>query len=120
MRPDARIRLSYAGSLTTASTAAATIFCCLPFATGILGVGVVAFGAQFAPFQPYLTSASVAFLAYGFYEAYRPSAAACADDTCNVPSGLRYRRMALWVVAVIVAALLTARWWVSSVIYWTL
>ena len=120
MKPDARIRVSYAGSLTTASTAAATIFCCLPFATGLLGAGVVAFGAQFAPFQPYLTAASVVFLAYGFYEAYRPSAAACVDDDCKVPSGLRYRRMALWVVAVIVAVLLAAPWWVSWAIYWTL
>src|SRR3954469_15222677 len=30
---------SDAGALTTAGTVAATIFCCLPFATGVVGAG---------------------------------------------------------------------------------
>ena len=63
---------------------------------------------------------SLAFLAYAFYEAYRPNATACVGDNCEVPLTRRYRRIALWVVAVTVAALLTAPWWASWVIYWTL
>lgn len=34
-----RVRLSEVGALSTARTVAATIFCCLPFATGIDPLG---------------------------------------------------------------------------------
>ena len=63
---------SQVGALTTSGTVAATIFCCLPFATGLIGAGVAAFGARFAPFRPYLVALSVAMLGYAFYQAYRP------------------------------------------------
>ena len=106
--------------MTTAGTVAATIFCCLPFATGIIGAGVAAFGAQFAPLQPYLAGVSIAFLAYAFFQAYRPGAASCVGESCEPSSSMRYRRMALWLVAVTVVLLLTATWWASWVIYWTL
>jgi hypothetical protein len=49
---------SEVGALTSAGTVAATIFCCLPFATGIIGASVAAFGARFAPFQPFLIGTS--------------------------------------------------------------
>ena len=120
MNPDTRAKLSSAGALTTASTVAATIFCCLPFATGIIGAGVAAFGARFAPLQPYLATLSIALLGYAFYEAYRPDAVACVGETRDVPTALRYRRLVLWLVAVGVALLLTAPWWANWVIYWTL
>ena len=42
------------GAIASAGTVAATIFCCLPFATGLIGAGVAAFGSRIAPFQPYL------------------------------------------------------------------
>jgi len=60
------------GAITSAGTVAATIFCCLPFATGLIGAGVAAFGTRIAPLQPYLIGLSLASLAYSFYEAYRP------------------------------------------------
>ena len=120
MKRDTRIRLSSAGSLTSAGTVAATIFCCLPFATGLLGAGVAAFGARFAPLQPYLACASLAFLGYAFYQAYRPSATACVGDHCDVPSALCYRRLALWLIALAVVGMLAAPWWANWVIYWTL
>jgi len=34
------------GALTSAGTVAATIFCCLPFTTGIAGATVAAFGVR--------------------------------------------------------------------------
>jgi hypothetical protein len=120
MKANTRTRLSYAGSLTTAGTVAATIFCCLPFATGIVGAGVAAYGARFAPLQPYLASVSLALLAYSFYQAYRPGAVGCAGGSCDVPSSLGYRRMVLWLITAIVGVLLTAAWWANWVIYWTL
>jgi mercuric ion transport protein len=116
----ARTRWAEVGALSAAGTVAATIFCCLPFATGIIGAGVAAFGARFAPFQPYFTALSLGSLGYAFYQVYRPSAIACVGERCAVPSSLRYRRITLWIVSVIVVLLLTASWWADWVIYWTL
>jgi hypothetical protein len=65
----ARSRWAEVGALGTAGTVAATIFCCLPFATGVIGSGAAALGARFAPFQPYLTALSLASLGYAFYQA---------------------------------------------------
>ena len=120
MNPNTRAQLSSAGALTTAGTVAATIFCCLPFATGVIGAGVTAFGARFAPMQPYLATLSVALLGYAFYQDYRRDTTLCVGESCDVSAVLRYRRLALWLVAVGVALLLTASWWANWVIYWTL
>ena len=108
------------GALSAAGTVAATIFCCLPFATGIIGASVAAVGARFAPLQPYLAAASLASLGYAFYQAYRPDAIVCVGERRDVPSSLRYRRLTVWIMAVIVVLLLTASWWAEWVIYWTL
>jgi hypothetical protein len=120
MNSDLRIKLSEVGALSTAGTIAATIFCCLPFATGIVGAGVAAYGARFASLQPYLAAVSVGLLAHAFYQAYRLGAVVCVGASSDVPRSLRYRRMALWLVTVIVCLLLTAPWWANWVIYWTL
>jgi mercuric ion transport protein len=116
----ARSRWAEVGALGTAGTVAATIFCCLPFATGVIGSGVAALGARFAPFQPYLTALSLASLGYAFYQAYRPGAVVCVGDRCDTPSSLRYRRLTVWMMAIIVVLLLTASRWAEWVIYWTL
>ena len=118
MNANTRATLSSAGALTTAGTVAATIFCCLPFATGVIGAGVAAFGARFAPMQPYLATLSVALLGYAFYQDYRRDTAVCVGESCNVFA--RYRRLGLWLLAVGVALLLTVSWWANWVIYWTL
>ena len=120
MNHKTRGKLSSAGALTSAGTVAASIFCCLPFATGIIGSGVAAFGARFAPLQPYLATVSIGLLGYAFYQAYRPDAVVCAGENCDVLTALRYRRLTLWLVAVGVALFLTAPWWANWVIYWTL
>ena len=120
MNHKTRGKLSSAGALTSAGTVAASIFCCLPFATGIIGAGVAAFGARFAPLQPYLATVSIGLLGYTFYQAYRPDAVVCAGENCDVPTARGYRRLALWLVAVGVALFLTAPWWANWAIYWTL
>lgn len=112
-------RAARAGALTTAATVAATIFCCLPFATGFLGAGLAALGARFGPFRPYLIGASIAFMGYAFYQAYRPDIPNC-EEVCASPASAGYRKLAVWLLAVVVALLLTTSWWVNWVIYWTL
>ena len=107
------------GALTTAGTVAATIFCCLPFATGVVGAALAAFGARLMPLQPLFIGLSLSSLAYSFYQAYRPGAT-CSADGSDVPTALRRRRLLLWVVTVAVIAMLTANWWANWVIYWSL
>ena len=75
------------GAITSAGTVAATIFCCLPFATGLIGASVAAFGSRIAPFQPYLIGLSVASLAYSFYEASDPIRRALASRANGPPRG---------------------------------
>ena len=112
-------RWSEAGALTSAGTVAATILCCLPFATGIVGASVAAVGARFVPFQPFLIAVSLGLLAYSFYQAYRRDAT-CAADGCDVPTSVRRRRIALWFVSIVVVGFLTVNWWASWLIYWSL
>ena len=119
MNASTRNRWSDVGALTSAGTAAATVLCCLPFATGIIGASVAAVGARFAPFQPYLIGLSIVLLAYSFYQAYRREAT-CAADACDVRTSVRRRRVTLWVVTCIVVGFLTVNWWASWLIYWTL
>jgi hypothetical protein len=107
------------GALSTAGTVAATIFCCLPFATGVVGAAVAAFGARLMPLQPLFMGLSLASLAYSFYQAYRPGAT-CSADNCDVATVRRRRRVVLWLVTLAVAAMLTANWWANWAIYWTL
>jgi hypothetical protein len=104
------------GALTTAGTVAATIFCCLPFATGVVGAALAAYGARL---MPLLIGLSLSSLGYSFYQAYRPGAT-CSAEGCDVPTALRRRRLLLWVVTVAVIAMLTANWWATWVIYWSL
>ena len=119
MKKGAAASWSDLGALTTAGTVAATIFCCLPFATGVIGAAVAAFGARLMPLQPLFIGLSLASLAFSFYQAYQPGAT-CSGDTCDLPRALRRRRLVLWVVTFAVLAMLTANWWANWVIYWSL
>jgi hypothetical protein len=110
---------SAVGALTTAGTAAATIFCCLPFATGVVGAALAALGARLMPLQSLFIGLSLSSLAYSFYQAYQPGAT-CSGDMCDAPTALRRRRVVLWAVTLAVVAMLTANWWANWVIYWSL
>ncbi len=118
MTTKSRMLWSGFGALTTAGTVAATILCCVPFATGLIGAGIAAAGARFVPLHPYLIAFSLGLLGYTFYHAYRP--APCSTDACELPSAVRRRRVALWMVSLVVCAMLTASWWANWLIYWSL
>jgi mercuric ion transport protein len=115
-----RRRLSEAGAITSAGTVAATIVCCLPFASGVVGAGDAAFGAQFAPLRPCFTGLSLASLGYAFYQTYRPGPARCDDGHCETPRRLRRRRLALFGITTLVLLLLSSSLWANWIIYWTL
>lgn len=111
--------LSRRGALAAASAVAVTVFCCLPFAAGIVGAGVAALGARLAPARPYLAVVSVGCLGYAFYQAYRRRAH-CEGENCNAKTAGRFQRATVWLVALVVVLLLTFTWWASWLIYWTL
>ncbi len=120
MEAGARRRWSEAGAMTSAGTVAATIFCCLPFASGVVGAGVAAFGAQLAPFRTYFIGLSLACLGYAYYQTYRPDTAPCDDGACDRPWAMRRRRLALFGITAVVLLFLTTSWWANWIIYWTL
>lgn len=120
MRAKISTHWSEAGAIASAGTVAATIFCCLPFATGVLGAGVAAFGARFEPLRPYLIGVSLAFVAYTVYDTYRPGARRCSPDGCEVAGPSVGRQVFVWLFAAAVVLMLTTSWWAGEVIYWML
>lgn len=85
---------------------AASVCCIGPVVLAGLGVGAVAAAQQFASYRPLFLSITAAFLALGFYFAYRePRQAACEGGVCETPQIARWGRPLLWIATVIVAAL---------------
>ena len=85
---------------------AMTSCCILPLVLVSLGVSGV-FIAQLGALYQYkwiTFTLSAAFLAYGFWKAYRPiPEAGCASGSCARPMNRRLMRAILWLAAAIVA-----------------
>src|SRR2546425_427332 len=120
MEPRTWRRVSEAGAMTSAGMGAATILCCLPFSSGVVGGGGAAVGAPIAPLRSYFISLSLACLAYAFYQTYRPGAAACDEGGCDTRSTDRRRQFVLFGMTALVLLLLTSSWWANWIIYWML
>src|SRR5207244_1346238 len=86
-------------------------------ASGVVGAGVAAFGARFAPVRPYFTGLSLVSLGYAFYQTYRPGPAQCDDGHCETPGRLHRRRLALFGITTLVLLLLTSSLWANWSIY---
>jgi mercuric ion transport protein len=87
----------------------ASICCIGPVVLAGLGIGAVSAAQLFAPLRPYFLALTAIFLGLGFYFAYRQpkQAAECDGQVCERPSAARWRRLLLWIAAVIVLALVT-------------
>ena len=99
------------GSLLAGLLASA---CCLgPLVLGVLGLGSLGLGAALAPLRPWFLGLTAAFLAIGFYFAYRPQRVeACAPGgACAIPSSRRNQRVVLWLVAAATVALASYPSW---------
>ncbi len=88
-----------------ASAVAASICCFGPLVLALLGLGGGALLLKLEPYRPYSLVAAALFLGAAFYLAYRPRPVedCAADSACAQPSTRRSQRIALWIVAVIVA-----------------
>lgn len=105
---DDQAKRGWAATVGAALGALAMTSCCiLPLVLvsfGVSGVFIAQMSALYA-YKWYTFSIAAAFLAYGFYKAYRP--VRCADGTCAQPMNRTAMRAILWAAtAVIIIAML--------------
>lgn len=98
-------KLAAAGGIIGAL--AASSCCILPvalFSLGISGAWIGGF-TQLAPYQPYFITATLAFIAAGYWLVYRSSKIACADsEACARPFPNKLVKVALIAATIIVGA----------------
>ena len=100
-------RLMATGSILGAI--AASSCCILPLVLFSLGIGGAWIGNLTAlyPYKPYFVTITFAFLAGGFYMAYRKPKMACEPGTyCATPTSARVLKISLWGATLLVAAAL--------------
>lgn len=83
---------------------AASLCCTLPFVAAVLGFSTLAAASAFAPWRPFLLTATLALLGLGFYFAYRPpNQPACEPEgACGTTPSRRWSRLALWIATLLV------------------
>jgi copper chaperone CopZ len=83
---------------------AASLCCILPILTAVTGLGVLAAGAKFEPWRPYLLGVTGLLLGAGIVFAYRNYKTACATGSlCAAKPMSRWNFIALGTVAALVA-----------------
>ncbi len=86
--------------------------CCVgPLVLALMGLGGAGLLVKFEPYRPIFMGATLALLAAGFVLSYRKPAAATAragsvECDCPAPRASRAGRVALWVAAAVIGALL--------------
>ncbi|MFL6335034.1 MAG: mercuric transporter MerT family protein [Pyrinomonadaceae bacterium] len=96
-------RLALGGAVAAALAASA---CCVgPLLFVVLGLGAFGAAAALETARPYLLSAAVLLLAFGFYRTYFRRAEVCAPGAhCSTPVASRISRVSLWVATAAVLA----------------
>jgi mercuric ion transport protein len=95
---------SIVGALGSATTSLLATLCCVgPVAYTALGAGGVLAAARLQPWRPWLLAASAAFLAFGFWSAYRRRTAIVDGHACRIKTS-RTVRTTLWIAAVLTVA----------------
>jgi mercuric ion transport protein len=91
---------------SVAAAVAASLCCILPILTAVTGVGVLAAGAKFESWRPYLLGVTGLLLGTGLFLAYRDYKKACAPGSlCATKPMSRWNLAALGLLAVLVAGL---------------
>ena len=98
------------GSVFAGAAAAigASACCAGPLLLVVLGVGG-AWGSRLValqPYQPLFVAAAFAFFGFAFHRLYRAPQACVPGETCAVPAVRHRRRIVLWAVAALAAALM--------------
>jgi hypothetical protein len=92
--PGRSTRTALAGLAALGSVVAASS-CCLPILPFVFAAGVAGSSAILTAVRPYLLGLSMAFIAYGFYQAWRAKQCRCRPNLLST--------LLLWTSAAIVA-----------------
>ncbi len=109
-------RTTASGALALAFASAFAWLCCLPIATGALGITLAALSATLGPWWPLLAAASLLLLAVAVVQTFRGSGALEAER-CEIQSGVRRRWLFLGAMGALTLALLTLHWWSAEIVY---
>ncbi|MCM2303710.1 MAG: mercuric transporter MerT family protein [Elusimicrobia bacterium] len=91
--------------------------CCLgPLVLTGLGLGSLGLAAGLTRYRPFFLAVTGVVLAVAFYLAYRKRSVACADGSCELRSGSRAMKAAVWMVAALAAAMATFPSWSGRII----
>jgi hypothetical protein len=82
------------GSLAAVASVFAALSCCLPVLPFVLAAGLAGGSAFLASARPYLAAASIVFVGYGFYQAWRAKKCRRRSSAIGI--------VMLWTAAVIV------------------
>jgi mercuric ion transport protein len=107
MKPS-KVAVTASGSMLSALLSFLPLTCCVfPLAFSFLGAGGLALAMDMMQYRPHFIALTLAFLAAGFYFAYRPEQIGCAPGAaCRTPKSRRLQRVSLWVVTILTLALI--------------
>lgn len=99
------------GIAALASAGLASVCCIGPILLTGLGLGSLGLAAGLTRYRPAFLALTGLVLAVGFYLAYRKREVPCADGSCEVRSGSKTMKAALWGVTALALALGTFPSW---------
>lgn len=103
------------GALISASFAS---ICCLgPIVLVGLGLGGAGLAAGLTKYRPLFLALTAALLGSAFYLTYRKRKIACADGTCELRSGGKTAKAALWIITALAFGLMSFPYW-SAYVFW--
>src|SRR6266702_416260 len=95
-RPDARSKRTIAASIAALGSVVLASSCCLPLLPFLFAAGAAGTSAFFVKIRPFLLAASLLFIAFGFYQAWRAKKCNCKPTVLST--------ILLWFSAAVVVA----------------
>lgn len=99
------------GAVALVSAGLASICCIGPVIVTGMSLGSLGFAAGLTQYRSLFLTLTGVVLAIGFYLAYRKRPAACADGSCELRSGSRTVKAALWAITAMTVAVATFPNW---------
>lgn len=104
------------GAVALASAGLASICCIGPLIVTGLGLGSLGLAAGLTQYRPLFLALTGLVLAAGFYLAYRKRPTTCADGSCELRSGSRIVKAALWTITALTLGVATFPNWSAWVL----